>query len=160
MNKLYFNGHRTIRKLWRALAGNDGTSLPELAFVLPVLILFLVTAVDLGRAFYYGMAVSSAAHAAAIYGVQNPTDTAGMIAAATSSAPNVSSLNTNVSYGCECGDGTSAVPNCGTPPTCTNNYVNYVSVNTSATYIPMIIYPGLPKSFTLTGSAFLRSGGD
>jgi Flp pilus assembly protein TadG len=149
-----------IAGLRNSLAGQSGTSLPETALVLPVLILMLTGLVDLGRAYYYAISVSSAAHAAAVYGVQNPTDVQGMMSAASASAPDISSLNTNASYGCECHDGTSAVADCSAPPSCSENYVNYVAVTTSATFQTIIPYPGLPSSFTLQGNARMRSGGD
>jgi Flp pilus assembly protein TadG len=143
-----------------SLFHDDGTSLAETALVLPVLILLLVVLVDLGRAYYYAISVSSAAHAAAIYGVQNPTDVQGMMGAAAASAPDISALSTSATYGCECSDGSSAVANCTTPPSCSENYVNYVAVTTSATFQTIVPYPGMPSSFTLTGNARLRSGGD
>ncbi|MBE7159246.1 MAG: pilus assembly protein, partial [Rhodospirillales bacterium] len=59
----------------------------ELALLLPLLLLLLVGAVDLGRAFYVAIEVSSAASAGAVYGTQNPTDTAGMQNAAALNAP-------------------------------------------------------------------------
>jgi Flp pilus assembly protein TadG len=138
----------------------SGTSLPEMALALRILILMLVAVVDLGRAYYYAISVSSAAHAAAMYGIQNPTDTQGMMSAASASAPGIASLNTAVSYGCECYDGSSAVANCSAPPACSENYVNYVAVATSATFQATIPYPGIPSSFTVKGNARLRSGGD
>ena len=55
-----------IAGLRNSLAGQSGTSLPETALVLPVLILMLTGLVDLGRAYYYAISVSSAAHAAAV----------------------------------------------------------------------------------------------
>lgn len=138
----------------------SGTSLVELAVVLPLLVLMLVILTDLGRAYYYAVSISSAAHAAAMYGVQNPSDVSGMISASSASAPDIASLSTSASYGCECFDGSSAIANCSTQPACSQNYVNFVAVTTSATFTPMIPYPGLPKSFTLQESARLRSGGD
>jgi Flp pilus assembly protein TadG len=147
-------------KLKHSLIHESGTSLIETALVLPVLILMLVTLVNLGRAYYYAISVTSAAHAAAVYGVQNPTDVQGMMNAASASAPDIASLSTNVTYGCECYDGSSAVADCSAPPSCSENYVNYVAVTTSATFQTVVPYPGMPSSFTLTGSARLRSGGD
>jgi Flp pilus assembly protein TadG len=153
-------GRRLAARLRRSLACQSGTSLPEMALVLPVLILMLAGLVDLGRAYYYAISVSSAAHAAAVYGVQNPTDVEGMMNAASTSAPDISSLDTNASYGCECYDGSSVVADCSSPPSCSENYVNYVVVTTSATFQTIIPYPGLPSSFTLQGNARMRSGGD
>lgn len=138
----------------------DGASLPELALILPILVLVLVILTDLGRAYYYAISISSAAHAAAMYGVQNPTDVSGMESAASSSAPDITTLNTSASYGCECFDGSSAVASCSTVPSCSNNFVYYVAINTTATFKPIVPYPGLPQSFMLQANARLRSAGD
>jgi len=142
------------------LVSERGSSLVELALVLQLLLLLLVVMVDLGRAYYYAVSVSSAAHAAALYGLQNPTDQSGITLAAASSASDISSLSTSVSYGCECYDGSSVVANCSTPPSCSDNYVNFVTATTTATFQPLLPYPGIPSSFTLARSARLRSGGD
>jgi hypothetical protein len=148
---------RAMPTLW---AAEEGANLAELAIVLPLLILMLVVLIDLGRAYYYAVSLTSAAHAAAVYGTQNPTDTNGIVSAASANAPDLPSISTSVSYGCECYDGSSVISNCSTQPACSDNYVNFVAVTTSATYTPIIPYPGFPKSFALTGSAWLRSGGD
>ena len=140
--------------------GESGSALVELALILQLLLLVLVVLVDLGRAYYYAISISSAAHAAAVYGLQNPTDVDGIKLAASSSASDITTLSTSVSYGCECHDGSSVVTNCSTPPSCSNNYVNFVSATTTATFKPLLPYPGMPTSFTLQRSARLRSGGD
>jgi Flp pilus assembly protein TadG len=140
--------------------GETGSALVELALVLQVLLFVLVILVDLGRAYYYAISIASAAHAAAVYGLQNPTDESGIKLAASSSASDISSLSTSVSYGCECDDGSSVVADCSTPPSCSDNYVNFVSATTTATFTPLLPYPGIPASFTLERSARLRSGGD
>ena len=140
--------------------GEAGSALVELALVMQVLLLVMVVLVDLGRAYYYAVSISSASHAAALYGLQNPSDTSGMQSAASSSASDISSLSTSASYGCECHDGSSVVSNCSTPPSCGDNYVNFVSATTTATFKPLLPYPGIPSSFTLSRTARLRSGGD
>ncbi len=156
--------NRTIRRkfirLWTSYVQESGSSLSELALVIPFFLFILLVLVDLGQAYYYAISISSAAHAAAIYGVQNPTDVNGMISAASANAPDIKSLSTNVSYGCECHDGSSVVADCSAPPACSDNYVNFVAVTTTATFTPIVPYPGIPASLTLTGSARLRSGGD
>ena len=137
-----------------------GSALVELALVMQLLLLLLVVLVDLGRAYYYAISISSASHAAALYGLQNPTDLNGIQSAAASSASDITSLSTSVSYGCECHDGSSVVADCSTPPSCSDNYVNFVSATTEVTFKPLLPYPGMPTSFTLARSARLRSGGD
>jgi Flp pilus assembly protein TadG len=151
---------KMLRHSFSLNARSDGSSLLEAALVMPVLILLLAVAVDAGRAYYLAIEVSSAAHAGAIYGAQNPGDTSGMVSAAKLEAPDISILNATATYGCECHDGSSNVAGCTTPPTCADNYVNYADVATSAVYAPIFPYPGLSTSLTLRGYAAMRSGGD
>lgn len=64
------------RRAWLALhyghAGQKGMAATELAILLPLLALLLGGAIDLGRAFYAYVAVSSAAHEAAVYAARQP----------------------------------------------------------------------------------------
>ncbi len=135
---------------------NEGSSVLELALVTPLLLLLLAGAVDFGHAFRLGLAVSSAAEAGALYGLGNPTDTAGMTqaAAAESSLP---SLQAAAMSGCECADGSSPVPSCTSAPTCASNVVRYIDVTTTAAYTPLWAIAGLPASYTLRGHARLRA---
>ncbi|QHN05332.1 pilus assembly protein [Granulicella sp. WH15] len=128
----------------------------ETALLLPMLLLLLVVAVDLGRAYYVAMEVSSSAYSGAQYGTQNMTDTAGMVAASSLDAPDLPTLTPVAKYGCECSDGSQAVDSCVSPPTCTLNVVNYVEVDTSVTYVPILPYPGLTNSLLLQGKARMR----
>lgn len=144
-----------IWSVWKK--AEEGTSILEAALVLPVLLLMLVVAVDLGRAYYVAIEVASAAHAGALYGAQYPTDTNGMVAASKLDAFDVPTLSAAATYGCECSDGSSAVVACTTAPSCSFNVVNYAEVDTTMNYIPMLVYPGLPGSFALTGKSRMRA---
>ena len=147
--------------LWRAcseLPHHDrGSSLVECALLLPVLILLLLGSVDLGRAWYISLEVASAAEAGALYGVQNPTDTAGMMAAAALDAPDISNLSTSASYGTQCSDGTSITASNQPVPTCSVNAVTYVLVGTTMQYKPYLTYPGMGSTWTLSGNAKMRT---
>ncbi len=136
----------------------QGASLIETALLAPVLVLLAVGAVDFGRGYYAAIEVQSAADAGAIYGLQDMTDTAGMQSAATLNAPDVAGVSALASWGCECSDGTGTSASCATTPTCSATVVNYVQVTTTATYTPMVAYPGIPASIALSGSAKLREG--
>jgi Flp pilus assembly protein TadG len=147
---------------FKVLNSNDGTSLIETSLVLPVLFLLLIGVVDFGRGYYLAIEVSQAAHSAALYGSQNPSDITGMQNAAVADAPDVPSFSTSsvtVTSGCECSDGSSPVANCATNPTCGGLVtVNYVQVKTSVSYSAMFPYPGIPSPLTLSGSARMRAG--
>jgi Flp pilus assembly protein TadG len=137
----------------------DGNSLIETALVLPVLLLLLAAAVDIGRAFRAAIIVNAAARTGAAYGIHYPTDTAGMILAAKTDASNTSTFVTvsaTANYGCECSDGTAI--DCGSGSSCgTMNSVYYVEVDTTATYTPMLPWPGIPATIPLSAKVTLRA---
>lgn len=143
------------------LREEHGASLVELAIVLPAFLLLLLGAVDFGRAYYLSMEIAGAAEAAAVYGSQNPTDTAGMQLAALKNAPNVSNASVaSATYGCECPDGSNYSASCSTTPTCTGTTSVYrVDVTVTATYSPLFPWPGIPSSIALASSASMRSAG-
>lgn len=138
-----------------------GSSLVEMAIMLPFLLLLVIGVIDFGRAYYDSIEVASAARAGAQYGVINPTDTTGMIAAAKSdTASDISTLTATAADGCMCSDGSGASASCGTTPSCTSGtrQVNYVQVNTSYTFKPYLPWPGIPASIPLTGQAIFSAG--
>ena len=148
-----------------ALAGTErGSSLIELAVLLPVLSFLLLGVIDFGRAYYLSIEVANAAHAGALYGIGNTGDLSGMQTAATNDAVNVPGMTAVATNGCECSDFSASytLAQCVsiTPPTCTSpvTLVNYVQVTTSATYTTMFPWPGIPSSFALNGSAKIRAG--
>ena len=137
-----------------------GSSLVELAIILPVLSLLFLGVADFGQAYYMAIEVSHAADSAALYGSQDPIDIAGMKSLAVLDAPDVPNFSTSsvtVTHGCECSDGSSPVPSCTTAPTCSANVVNYVQVNTSVPFRLFFPTTGIPASITLTGSAKMRA---
>jgi Flp pilus assembly protein TadG len=149
------------RILLDLLRVEQGASLVELAILLPLFMLLLFGAIDFGRAYYMTIEVAGAAHAAAVYGSQNPTDTAGMKTAAQDDAPNVSSLSVGTpTYGCECSDGTDYSANCSTAPSCSSTTEVYrVNVTVTGTYTPLFPWPGIPSSLSFSSSASMRSAG-
>ncbi len=142
--------------LWR---NDGGASLVEMAILLPLFMLLMAIAVDLGRAYYLVLEIQGAANAAAAYGVQNPTDTAGMQTVAQDNAPNVPGLTVGThTYGCECSDGTSYSASCTVTPTCTsNNEVYRVNITVTATYKPLFPWPAIASTMSFSASASMRS---
>jgi Flp pilus assembly protein TadG len=148
---------------------NDGAALIELAFVTPMLLLLVLGAADLGRAYYVGLEVANAAHAGAEYSALNfstpaKITTAYITAAATQSAPNVSGLIVATpTWGCECSDGTSysasctsAMTTCSATGTRGSNVVYRVQVQASATYNTLVPWPFIPSQITLSKTATIR----
>ncbi len=144
----------------KVLRNSEGSNLVELALALPMLLLILAAAVDLGEAFYTGIELCSSAHDGALYGIHNSTDIAGMRSAAQNGSANLSGFVASATYGCECSDGSAAVSSCGAPPTCASNYVNYVDVTVTASYSPVISIAGVPSPSTFRSEARMRTGGN
>ena len=91
--------------LRRNLRENNGQAFIELALVLPIFILLLVGAAEVGRLAYASIEVSNAAHAGAVYAAQTHTtaqDAANIQLAATRDAPDVTSLTATATYSCSC----------------------------------------------------------
>ena len=146
----------------KRLQSQTGASLVELAFVIPFLVLLALGAIDFGRAYYLSIEVANAARAGAQYGAANGnlTNLSGMQTAANQDAFDVPGGVAPIAvWGCECSDGSSAVELCSSPPTCPGGpiyLVDYVQVNTSATYQLIIPWPGGASSIPLSGQAKIR----
>jgi Flp pilus assembly protein TadG len=137
------------------IAEERAQALVELGLTLPMLVVLLMGAVEFARAAYTGIEVSNAAKAAVQYGGQNNTtaaDTTGMQTAATNEAPDITMATPTVSTSYICSNGTTSSS---TPPTCSSGGTveTILTVNTQATYTPMIHIAGLGASFTLHGQA-------
>lgn len=152
----------TLVKAKELLNSNSGQSLIETALSLTLLVLVLAAAIDFGRAYYLLVELKSAAHAGAVYGSQYPTDVTGMNTAAASNATDLAnnSFTKTASWGCECdsSQATTVGTNSCTPPSCSGgNLVYYVTVTTGATYTPLLRWPGIPSSMTLSETVQMRS---
>ncbi len=161
MKKLRF-ANLVTRKLAHAaqpslLTEDRGSALLEFALMLPMLVLLMVGAVDFGRAWYVNLEVANAAEAGALYGTQNPSDMSGMKAAAALDAAELPALQVSSTYGSECSDGTGAVTQSNYAPNCTSNSVEYVEVNTTLAYKPILAYPGISSLMTMTGKSRMRT---
>jgi len=149
------------RKTDSSIRRQRGASLVELAAIVTFLLLLTLGVIDFGRGYYLGIEVANAADAGAQYGLQNPGDaslTGDMKQAAKNDAADVTTWAANYPLavtGCMCSDGSSPSPGCGSNPSCPGGtqVVNYVTVQTRATYTPMFPWPGVPSSITLNGSA-------
>lgn len=154
-----FRARQVLQLSPRGLKDDTGSSVVELALVLPLLCLLLAGVVDFGRACYASIELASAAAAGAVYGTQNNTDVSGMQKAALLDAADVPTMAATAAYGCECSDGSAASVSCTTEPTsCSAGWVYYVQVSTSLTYKPLLAWPGLPSSLALAGFSRMRAG--
>ena len=149
-----------------ALLDNLGSSVLELALIMPVFVMMFMMAVEGGRMAYFGIEVSNAARAGVAYAAQSTatsTSTSAIKTAASNDAPDltsISALTVTPSLACQCANGTSFTTiSCGTASTtCVSpsHTIKYVQVNTSAQVSSVLKYPGLPTTYNLQGQAIMR----
>ncbi len=133
-----------------------GVASVELALMLPFLLLLLIGIIDVARAAFVGIAVQNAASAGALYGAQGPSfadDTSAVLAAAAADAQ-VSGITVTTSTFCECSDGTAST--CLATDCAANRRMDFVQVDTSADWIPLFSYPGIPGTVTLNASCIIQ----
>lgn len=137
-----------------------GQALVELALVFPILLLFLVGSVELGRLAYAAIEVNDAARAGVAYGAQSHTtasDSSNITLAATTESPDITSMTATTSQFCSCSDGTSITcTNAGTKCLSPAHIIEYVQVNTTAPVATLFHFPGIASSMTLRGQAIMR----
>lgn len=149
------HGKRLRRLLQR---GEEGSSLIELALMMPIFSLILVGSVQVAQLAYASIEVTSAARAGAEYGAQThdtAADATGMETVATAAGPNVPNMQAAATTFCTCSDGTAVTcSNAGT--SCSARINEYVQVNTTASVTSLFHIAGLPRTFTLKGVAVRR----
>ncbi len=134
-----------------------GQAAVELAFSVPLLIVLLLVVVEAGRICLVAVSLSSAARAGVQYGAQSLTtvsDTTGMQNAAKADAPNLTAMIATGTYYCQCSDGSAST--CLSTDCASSHRLTYVKVATSATYTPIVNWPGIPTTTTLTSQAIMR----
>jgi Flp pilus assembly protein TadG len=147
-----------------------GQAFVELALVLPIFLLLLVGAVEVGRLAFASIEVSNAARAAVAYAARShitAQDTANIQLAATNDAKEVTSMTTPnvvVSQSCSC-ESTAGVM--ATPGSCAgvdtvscpspSRIVLFVQVTTTASVNTVFHFPGIPNTVTLRGYANMRT---
>ena len=143
------------------LSGSQGQSLVEFVLVLPILLVLLLGAIEIGRAAYYAIEVTNASYAAVEYGAQTPA-TAGyidnIIQAALKEAPMLSPDNVTRSIYYECPDGTATSPSTAAT-VCAGDggrFFSYLEVNIQMDLPSLFGFPGIPGVFSLKGNASER----
>jgi len=154
----------------RRRSRDDGQTLIEFAFLLPVLCLLAVGIVEIGRAAAFTIAVNNAATAGVEYGSQSETTAKninGMQTAATNDANfNFGTITAIATYGCLCDheSGASCTYPVPAQTTCEvenlncddGQIVQCVQVTTNGQWDSLLHYPGIPDSFQANGRAVMR----
>jgi Flp pilus assembly protein TadG len=152
------------------LRESNGQAFVELALVLPIFILLLVGAVEVGRLAYASIEVSNAARAGVAYGAQNGTtasDFPHIQLAAQKDAPNISTLTATATLSCSCETSAGVL---GTVGSCDKGVINltscpspshiveyvHVTTTTTAPVNTLFHFPGIPSSITFNGFALMR----
>jgi Flp pilus assembly protein TadG len=137
-----------------------GQAFVELALVLPIFILLMIGAAEIGRIACASIEVSNAARAGVSYGAQNhstASDSLGIQAAATQDGPDLTNLTAVVTQACTCSSGTAITcANAGTNCLSPNRIVEYVQVQTTAVVGTVFKLPAIPNSIALNGYAIMR----
>ena len=134
-----------------------GQAAVELALSVPLLILLLLVVVEAGRICLIAISLASAARAGVQYGAQSlitVNDNPGISSAASADAPNLPSMTATGSHFCKCADGSAST--CLATDCASNHRVVFAETDTSATYTPLLTWPGVPIAMTLTGKAIMR----
>jgi len=143
-----------------------GSSVVEVALLIPIVMLILFGMIDLGRWVFLGIEVTSAARAGAQYGslhYGNTSSTAAITTAAQNDVPDIPNLavTTNTSS-CWCANNPGVAVTCSTSypyTSCTSSsQIVLLQVNTSTTYSPWISIPPFNKTFTITGQSIMPTG--
>lgn len=134
-----------------------GNAIVEFAFVLPVLIIITFGIVDVGRYAYYSIVIANAARAGAAYAAQNERtldDATGIASAVTADAGNAASMLSAPTTSYTCQNSSFQTVNC------LDNQESvawqYVQVTVQGTFNPLLSYPGLPGSLTISNTANMR----
>ena len=146
------------RNIWIQLTRRcPGNVVMELTFALPLLTMVLCGALDFGRFLNEAITVTNAASAGAVYGSRDVLaagNTQGMKAVAEQAAGNLQGVTATAQQFCECADGS--------PMACDDTCVEgspqmYVRVDVSATFYPLVPYPGIPEAVDLSRLAVMRA---
>ncbi len=146
------------RRAFAIYDSRNGVSSVEFALAAPLLVAILTVLVDYGIGFYEKMQVEDAAQAGTQYALLHGWDSNAIqnavVSATTLSGVSASPAPTKT-CGCPSGSTVTAADCSGV---CANGLSpgTYVTVNAQATYVPLISYPVMGSSVTLTGQSMAR----
>ena len=149
--------NRVRTRLAALLGASDGSVAIEFSIAAPVLAIMFVPMVDIGMAVYQQMQVQDAAQAGAQFAMAHGWNSSSIQSAVTSATPLSVSASPAPSKSCGCPDGSSvSAATCGS--TCSDGLQagSYVTVSAQATYTPLLPYPLMGSSVTLSAQTTAR----
>jgi len=138
------------------IEAREGGSAIEFAMIMPIAVAMLVLMFDLGTGGYMKSRVQSAAQAGTTYVEAHGWNHHGIVLAVRE-ATNLPSVSVQGGLSCGCVNGTAiADAPCGS--TCASGAPAgvYATVTASSVYTPLIPYPGLSRSMTLSATSIVR----
>ncbi|WP_164549761.1 TadE/TadG family type IV pilus assembly protein [Altericroceibacterium xinjiangense] len=147
---------RWFRLAVRLRADRSGVAAVELALLLPFLVLLLAGLIDYSRLIVTGMQVRSAAQAGADYALLHGWDQDGITQSVMSATTLEVTANPAPQRLQGCVSGTSIIPT--TEPTCPSGAQpgEYVTASATAPFSPLMPWPGLTLSSSLSADAMAR----
>jgi Flp pilus assembly protein TadG len=148
---------RAGRCLADLLDARGGNAAVEFSTAVPVLAIIFVPLIDIGMAVYQQMQVQDAAQAGAQYAMVHGWNSSAIESAITSATALSVSASPAPSKSCGCPDGSSvSAATCGS--TCPDGQTTgtYVTVGAQATYTPLLPYPTMGSSVTLSSQTTAR----
>jgi Flp pilus assembly protein TadG len=148
---------RALRRMADLVRAREGGAAVEFSVAAPVLAIIFVPLIDIGMAVYQQMQVQDAAQAGAQYAMVHGWNSGAIQTAVTSATPLSVSAAPAPSKTCGCPDSSSVSPAaCGSTCADGRNAGTYVTVGAQATYTPLLPYPTMGNSVTLSAQATAR----
>lgn len=149
---------KVCRFVTRVTSDTTGVAAIEFAMVVPLMILMVVAAADIGMGYYTKMQVEDSTQVGAEWAMKNGFD-AVAISNAVTSATNASGINVSPSpvQFCGCANGSSiSTATCGS--TCPGGALSgtYLTVSAQKTYSTIINYGFFPSSYNFTSQSTVR----
>lgn len=151
-----------ILRFRRPAVSDRGSIAVEFAIVAPLLILFVIGAIDYGTMMHGQSTLEAATRAGAEYAWANPTNTAGIQGAVTNYAsfsPAVASKDVTVTTFCTCSDNTPVTCPQGTTDPCPaakaqtdTRVLSYVAVQATQSFEPVLSWGGFWPSSLNAGT--------
>jgi hypothetical protein len=134
----------------------EGSAAIEFAMIMPIVVAMLVLIFDLGTGGYTKARVQSAAQAGTTYVETHGWNHRGIVLAVRD-ATDLPAVNVQAALSCGCIGGTDIVDEpCGSTCPSGGPAGVYVRVTASSVYTPLIPYPGIDRSMTLSASSIVR----
>jgi Flp pilus assembly protein TadG len=146
-----------LRRIAGLVRAREGGAAVEFSVAAPILAIIFVPLIDLGMGIYQQMQVQDAAQAGAQYAMAHGWNSSAIQSAVTSATGLTISASPAPSKSCGCPDGSSvSAAACGS--TCADGLTagTYVTVGAQATYVPLLPYPTMGSSVTLSAQATAR----